>query len=106
MNTATVSAAPHPKPEESPVLLRAQGLSKAFGGQVVLDNVGLELRQGEVVLLRGENGSGKTTLLNILTGLEKPRSSPRSRPIAPPDAKPRSTKPPTPYLRTSDANHH
>lgn len=53
---------------DSPVLLRAEGLKKRFDGQVVLDGVDLELRQGEVVLLRGENGSGKTTLLNILTG--------------------------------------
>jgi ABC-type multidrug transport system ATPase subunit len=52
----------------SRTLLRATGLKKSFGGQVVLDSVDLELRQGEVVLLRGENGSGKTTLLNILTG--------------------------------------
>jgi ABC-type multidrug transport system ATPase subunit len=44
--------------------MKPQGLSKAFGGQVVLDNVGLELRQGEAALLRGENGSGKTTLLD------------------------------------------
>lgn len=55
-----------------PVLLRAHGLRKSFGGQVVLDGVDLELRQGEVVLLRGENGSGKTTLLNILTGNLEP----------------------------------
>lgn len=34
----------------------------------MLKRIDLELRQGEVVLLRGENGSGKTTLLNILTG--------------------------------------
>jgi branched-chain amino acid transport system ATP-binding protein len=34
--------------------------------------VNLELRQGEVVLLRGENGSGKTTLLNVLTGNLEP----------------------------------
>lgn len=54
------------------VLLRAEGLKKRFGGQVVLDGVDLELRQGEVVLLRGENGSGKTTLLNILTGNLEP----------------------------------
>ncbi|MFM8442774.1 MAG: ATP-binding cassette domain-containing protein [Methylococcus sp.] len=72
MSAVPVQQPSHPKPEESPVLLRAQGLSKAFGGQVVLDNVGLELRQGEVVLLRGENGSGKTTLLNILTGNLQP----------------------------------
>lgn len=57
---------------QAPVLLRAEGLKKAFGGQVVLDGVDLELRQGEVVLLRGENGSGKTTLLNILTGNLEP----------------------------------
>jgi branched-chain amino acid transport system ATP-binding protein len=56
----------------TPVLLCAEGLRKAFGGQVVLDGVNLELRRGEVVLLRGENGSGKTTLLNILTGNLEP----------------------------------
>ncbi|MCI0348089.1 MAG: ATP-binding cassette domain-containing protein, partial [Acidobacteriales bacterium] len=49
------------------VLLSATGLRKAFGGQVVLNNLDLELREGEIVLLRGDNGSGKTTLLNILT---------------------------------------
>lgn len=54
------------------VLLRAEGLKKSFSGQVVLDGIDLELRQGEVVLLRGENGSGKTTLLNILTGNLEP----------------------------------
>lgn len=54
------------------VLMRVKGLRKAFGGQVVLDGVDLELRESEVVLLRGENGSGKTTLLNILTGNMEP----------------------------------
>lgn len=57
---------------QAPLLLRAEGLQKTFGGQIVLDGVDLELRQGEVVLLRGENGSGKTTLLNILTGNLEP----------------------------------
>jgi len=64
-----------PAPEaKGCVQLRASGLKLAFGGQVVLDGVDLELRQGEVVLLRGENGSGKTTLLNILTGNLEPDS--------------------------------
>lgn len=62
----------HRKVHSRTCQLRAQGLKKAFGGQVVLDGVDLELRQGEVVLLRGENGSGKTTLLNILTGNLEP----------------------------------
>lgn len=56
----------------SRVVLRAQGLRKAFGGQRVLDDLDLILHEGEVVLLRGENGSGKTTLLNILTGNLEP----------------------------------
>lgn len=53
---------------ESPVLLKATGVCKSFGGQSVLRDLNFELREGEIVLLRGENGSGKTTLLNILTG--------------------------------------
>ena len=53
-------------------VLSARGLRKAFGGQVVLDDISLNLRQGKIVLLRGENGSGKTTLLNILTGNLEP----------------------------------
>jgi ABC-type branched-subunit amino acid transport system ATPase component len=53
-------------------LLRIEGLSKAFGGHVVLNELCAELHHGEVVLLRGDNGSGKTTLLNILTGNLEP----------------------------------
>ena len=55
-----------------PVVMRANGLHKRFGGQVILDEAEFELRRGEIVLLRGPNGSGKTTLLNILTGNLEP----------------------------------
>ncbi len=55
-----------------PAVLTVRGLRKAFGGQIVLDGVDLELREGEVILLRGDNGSGKTTLINILTGNLEP----------------------------------
>ncbi len=53
-------------------VLRAEGLHKAFGGQIILSGTSVALRAGEIVLLRGENGSGKTTLLNILTGYLRP----------------------------------
>ena len=69
-HSATAATA-EPAPD-APVLMRAQDLRKSFGGQVVLDGVTMELRQGEVVLLRGNNGSGKTTLLNLLTGNLEP----------------------------------
>lgn len=60
------------KASQDDVVLSARGLSKAFGGQIVLNDISFTLMRGEVVLLRGENGSGKTTLLNILTGNLEP----------------------------------
>jgi ABC-type branched-subunit amino acid transport system ATPase component len=73
-DTSTVPQRADQSPCASRVLLRAAGLTKSFGGRRVLGGVSLELREGEVVLLRGDNGSGKTTLLNILTGSLAPDS--------------------------------
>ena len=58
--------------EKDHTVLSVKGLKKSFGGQVILDDISLDLKRGEVVLLRGENGSGKTTLVNILTGNLEP----------------------------------
>ena len=49
-------------------LLRASGVTKHFGGFYALDNVNLEVGQGERLGLIGPNGSGKTTLVNCITG--------------------------------------
>jgi ATP-binding cassette subfamily F protein 3 len=51
-------------------VLRIEGLSKAFGGRVLFDQLRLHLRPGDRVGLVGRNGAGKTTLLRILAGLE------------------------------------
>jgi len=53
---------------ESEVILRLEGISKAFPGVRALNNVSLELRAGEVLALVGENGAGKSTLVKILSG--------------------------------------
>ncbi len=54
--------------------LQAVELSKSYRGRKVVDNVGLEIGQGEVVGLLGPNGAGKTTTFYILVGLARPDS--------------------------------
>jgi branched-chain amino acid transport system ATP-binding protein len=53
-------------------LLECEGLSVAFGGLRVLDNVGLTVAPGEVVGIIGPNGAGKTTLFDVLSGYTEP----------------------------------
>lgn len=55
-------------------MLQATNLSKLFGGETILDGVGLDLSPGERVALVGPNGAGKTTLLRILLGEIEPDS--------------------------------
>ena len=49
-----------------------EGLWKSFGGHVVLRDVDLSVRKGEVVVVFGRSGSGKSTLLRCITFLEEP----------------------------------
>lgn len=46
----------------------ARGLSRYFGARIAVDQVSLELGQGEVLGLLGPNGAGKTTIMRLLTG--------------------------------------
>src|SRR5271156_6705873 len=52
--------------------LQAADLRKSYRGRKVVDDVNLEIRQGEVVGLLGPNGAGKTTTFYILVGLSRP----------------------------------
>lgn len=53
-------------------MIRIEGLSKSFGGKPVLQNLSLEIAEGERFVLLGRSGCGKTTLLRCIAGFEQP----------------------------------
>lgn len=55
-------------------VLGAHGLKKSYRKRAVVNNVSVEIRQGEIVGLLGPNGAGKTTAFYMIVGLEKPDS--------------------------------
>ena len=56
------------------MILKANNLIKSYGGKSVVNDVSLNLRQGEIVGLLGPNGAGKTTSFYMIVGLIKPNS--------------------------------
>ena len=56
------------------VVVRIEGLQKAFGDNVVLRNINLDVHRGEVVVVLGPSGSGKSTILRCVNLLETPTS--------------------------------
>ncbi len=55
-------------------MIQVEGLRKAFGTLLAVDNVSFEVRHGEVFGLLGPNGAGKTTTINMMCGVLKPDS--------------------------------
>jgi branched-chain amino acid transport system ATP-binding protein len=53
-------------------LLELDGVSKAFGGLQVIDDLDVVVNEREIVSVIGPNGAGKTTLFNLVTGLYRP----------------------------------
>ncbi len=67
---ASFSIAPGPRLGE--MVVEVDGLSKAFGDQLLIDDLSFKLPPGGIVGVIGPNGAGKTTLFKMLTGEEKP----------------------------------
>ena len=53
-------------------ILKVENATMQFGGVVAVDNLNLEINEGEIVALIGPNGAGKTTAFNVVTGVYQP----------------------------------
>jgi lipopolysaccharide export system ATP-binding protein len=61
------------KPDQR-MVLRTEGLYKKYGKRLVVNNVSIDVKQGEIVGLLGPNGAGKTTTFYMTTGLVTPNA--------------------------------
>lgn len=69
---ATTAAGHRTSHASDEVVVRIEGLQKAFGDNVVLRDVNLQVHRGEVVVILGPSGSGKSTMLRCINLLETP----------------------------------
>ena len=53
-------------------VLKLENVTMQFGGVVAVDDLSMEVREGEIVALIGPNGAGKTTAFNVVTGVYAP----------------------------------
>ena len=70
----TATEAMEPQAETAGSILRAEGLVKRYGKRTVVNDVNINVRQGEIVGLLGPNGAGKTTSFYMTTGLIVPNA--------------------------------
>ena len=64
----------HTVPATGTPLLELNKVTKRFGGLIAVQDVDLQIQQGEIVSVIGPNGAGKTTVFNLITGIYKPSS--------------------------------
>ena len=57
---------------ETKNVLKVDNITMQFGGVVAVDNLSMEVNEGEIVALIGPNGAGKTTAFNVITGVYAP----------------------------------
>lgn len=68
-NFEPVTVPPLNLDENSPIAIKAEGLTMRFGNFTAVDNVSFEIHKGEIFGFLGSNGCGKSTTMKMLTGL-------------------------------------
>jgi branched-chain amino acid transport system permease protein len=66
---AAARLAERPKPARGELVLEVRKLRKQFGGLVAVNDIGFQVRAGQIVGLIGPNGAGKSTTFNLITGV-------------------------------------
>ena len=61
-----------PGPRLGDVVVRAEGVRKAYGDRLLMEDLSFDLPRGGIVGIIGPNGAGKTTLFKMIVGQEKP----------------------------------
>ena len=56
------------------MILRAENIQKIYGSRKVVQDISLEVKQGEIIGLLGPNGAGKTTSFYMIVGMVKPNA--------------------------------
>jgi len=59
---------------EEQIIIETEGLTKKYGSQIAVNNLNLQIREGEVFGFLGPNGAGKTTTILMFLGLTEPSS--------------------------------
>ncbi|WP_254271325.1 ATP-binding cassette domain-containing protein [Haloarcula marina] len=70
--TAQESASGQDTSDGSAPKLRVENVTKQFGRIIAVDDVTLDIQEGEIFALVGDNGAGKSTLMNVLSGVHAP----------------------------------
>lgn len=55
-------------------LIEVRDVTKRFGTYLAVDNLSMNVRRGEIVVLLGQTGAGKSTVLNLIMGTARPNS--------------------------------
>ena len=61
-----------PGPHLGDIVVRAEGVRKAYGDNLLMEDLNFDLPRGGIVGIIGPNGAGKTTLFRMIMGQEKP----------------------------------